>query len=336
MGLFILFLRNGVNKMTFGKWPEKTHEDPDQQKRIQSAKSAKLTPMSVDAETQTGFFGGSAKEPYRVTLDECTCVDYIRRKLPCKHIYRLAMELGLFSGNYEISSNPGLNMGLPEAVGIIENYSDELQQFLILLFSESTPKSRDFLHWVEIDSTHEHIVGSSVYIKNFQPMDADCIFSAPFFDITRVEPSDIVPNLRKKDVEAVLDKVNIHPEQKMLKAELAKWCLENVPNLIEYLPERYYIACSPRFQTVIHKIIKYLRRKYEWDSFYNENMEKVRFPYGAKFVDLEIHFEYDNGIPGYYSTGNAGICYFPNDEITELLTLYGHNRCLNGYMATAE
>lgn len=317
--------------MTFGKWPESVHVDLEQQNRIQSAKSAKVTPLSVDAETQTGVFGGSAKKPYQVSLDECNCADYIRRKLPCKHIYRLAMELGVFSGDYKATPNPGLNVSLSDAIGIIENFSDELQQFLIHLLGESSPKSQDLLHWVEVDTTHEHIVGSSVHIKDFQPVEADCIFSAPFFDITRVEPNDIVPNLRKKDVEAILDKANIHPEQKMLKAELAKWCLESVPNIAEYLPERYFIVCSPRFHKVIHKSIKYLRRKYEWGSFYNENMEKVYYPFGAKFDNLEIHFGIDNGIPGYYSTGNSDICYFPNDEITELLTLYGHNRCLNGY-----
>lgn len=299
----------------------------EQQKRIQSAKSAKVTPMSIDTENKTGVFGGSAKNPYQVSLN-----DYVRRKLPCKHIYRLTMELGAFSGNYKTASNLGVNMALSEAVGIIENYSDELQQFLIHLFGESAQKDRDFLNWVEVDTNHEHIVDSSVYIKNFQPMEVDCIFSAPFFDITRVGPGDIVPGFRKKDLEAVLDKADIHPEQKMLKAELAKWCLENVPNLAEYLPERYYIVCSFRFQKVIHKTIIYLRRKYEWSYYYVESpsgLLKFYFPYGGIFED-ELTSKQEISI----RTGAEPLtCHFPDDEITELLTLYGHNRCLNGFKA---
>jgi len=29
------------------------------------------------------------------TLESCTCPDFKERKLPCKHMYRLASELGL-------------------------------------------------------------------------------------------------------------------------------------------------------------------------------------------------------------------------------------------------
>ncbi len=322
--------------MTFGKWPEGTHDNPEQQKRVKSAQSKKVTPTSVNTENKTGVFGGSSKTPYQVTLDKCTCADYIRRKLPCKHIYRLAMELELFSGDYETSSNPGIDMALSEAVGIIENYSDEVQRFLISLFGASIQRSQDCPSWVEVDSTHEHIIGLSVYIKNFRPVEADCIFFAPFFDIVRVEPGNIVPEFRKKDVEAVLDKANIHPERKMLKEELAKWVLENVPNLAEYLPERYYIVCSPRFQKVVYKSIKYLRRKFEWDSFYNGNMEKMLYPHGAKFCDVEIQFGYTDGVFSSHSSGDPDICYFPDDEITELLTLYGHNRCIGGFKAVIE
>jgi len=32
---------------------------------------------------------------YTVTLNSCTCPDYNKRKRPCKHMYRLAMAIGL-------------------------------------------------------------------------------------------------------------------------------------------------------------------------------------------------------------------------------------------------
>lgn len=318
--------------MTFGRWPEEIHANTEQQKRIQFAKSSKVTPMSIDAENKVGFFGGPAKNQYRVSLDECTCADYIRRKIPCKHIYRLAMELGVFSGNYETTSHAGVDMVLSEAVGILENYSDELRQFLIPLFGVLTQKDNDPINWVEVDSTHEHIVGSSIYIKNFQPVEADFVFSEPFLDITRVGPDGIVPSLRKKDLDAILDKANIRPEQKLLKNELAKWCIENVPNLAEYLPERYYTVFSPSFQKIKHKTIKYLRRKYEWSYYYAETpsgMLKFYFPYGGIFED-ELSYRQEISIR---TDAEPLICHFPDDEITELLTLYGHNRCLNGFKA---
>ena len=39
---------------------------------------------------------GSGKQAYEVYLENCTCMDFMRRKLPCKHMYRLAHELGVF------------------------------------------------------------------------------------------------------------------------------------------------------------------------------------------------------------------------------------------------
>ena len=76
-------------------WADVDHKDPEQLKRQESACSKKLTPISIDEELQIGVFEGSSKD-YTVTLDKCQCADFGRRKLPCKHIYRLAHELGVF------------------------------------------------------------------------------------------------------------------------------------------------------------------------------------------------------------------------------------------------
>lgn len=75
-------------------FPDVDHNHPDQQKRIKSACNKKMTPASIDDDV--GFFAGSGKEDYRVTASSCTCSDFVRRKLPCKHMYRLAHELGWF------------------------------------------------------------------------------------------------------------------------------------------------------------------------------------------------------------------------------------------------
>ena len=67
--------------------------DPEQIKRIAKAKEPKCAPQSIDYEARTGVFKGSGQKPYEVTETTCTCRDYFVRKLPCKHIYRLRMEL---------------------------------------------------------------------------------------------------------------------------------------------------------------------------------------------------------------------------------------------------
>ncbi len=65
------------------------HATEDQLKRQQSAKSLQLD--SIDRDARTGKI-----KTYDVSLDGCTCMDFTRRHKPCKHMYRLATELGVF------------------------------------------------------------------------------------------------------------------------------------------------------------------------------------------------------------------------------------------------
>ena len=66
---------------------------PEQVQRIKRAKESKCAPLSIDYAAQTAIFAGSGKKPYETTVDSCTCRDYFVRRLPCKHIYRLRIEL---------------------------------------------------------------------------------------------------------------------------------------------------------------------------------------------------------------------------------------------------
>ncbi len=40
---------------------------------------------------------GASSAVYRTTLNDCTCPDFQHRHQPCKHMYRIALELGLLS-----------------------------------------------------------------------------------------------------------------------------------------------------------------------------------------------------------------------------------------------
>ena len=83
--------------INFGNWPEKTHDDVDQVKRIISGIDPKMRKkiVSINKDDPEITIQGSAKEPYVATLTECTCPDFAIRQAPCKHMYCLANELGL-------------------------------------------------------------------------------------------------------------------------------------------------------------------------------------------------------------------------------------------------
>lgn len=63
-------------------------------KSYQAALKSDMTPTCIDG--ATGFFS-SRHDDYVVTLDACLCGNRYR---PCKHMYRLAMELGLMPGDF--------------------------------------------------------------------------------------------------------------------------------------------------------------------------------------------------------------------------------------------
>lgn len=120
--------------MTFGEWSEDVHISDEQKKRIISARSSKTTPSFIDKQSQTGIFPGSGSVPYKTTLEYCTCIDFSRRKLPCKHIYRLAIEIGLLPEEAKSGINKNTlassQISLADAVAEIENLSDDSQIFI--------------------------------------------------------------------------------------------------------------------------------------------------------------------------------------------------------------
>lgn len=115
-------------------WSKGTHETEFAQKRIKSAKSAKLTPIKIDTEDCYGYFQGS-RGRYETFLDTCPCGDFIKNKIPCKHIYRLAIELGVLNETAETNSNAiptpkGEKATLDEEIDIVESLSEQAQSIL--------------------------------------------------------------------------------------------------------------------------------------------------------------------------------------------------------------
>lgn len=116
-------------------WPPELHESEYAKKRIKSATSTKLTPISLDRENSLAIFSGSSKSNYTTTLNSCSCVDFIRNKKPCKHIYRLALELGFIEEC--ISSYYEKKYSWEEVADIIESFCDEVQETFTSLIAHN-------------------------------------------------------------------------------------------------------------------------------------------------------------------------------------------------------
>lgn len=82
--------------MMFGPWEIPEGEYMETALRLERARkinSSYIGPVDAAAETVSIF--GSDGFPYDVSMNACECVDFQRRGLPCKHMIRLALELGL-------------------------------------------------------------------------------------------------------------------------------------------------------------------------------------------------------------------------------------------------
>lgn len=134
------------------EWDPPIHSDPEQIKRQKSAAAAKLTPVSIDPVLCSGNFKGSKSHIYSATLNSCTCVDFSRRKLPCKHIYRhrLAHELNQFNLDSPVSSASSTVLAKAEAMKLITS----------ILTEDEQKKFGDFCYACKNDNAGEQLIDS--------------------------------------------------------------------------------------------------------------------------------------------------------------------------------
>lgn len=88
--------------MTFGKWDESLHSNVEQLQRINSSFKIKEENVEFNPENETAKIIGSGGT-YDVSLNECTCADFARTNVPCKHMYKLASKLG-FTPNLPVKN----------------------------------------------------------------------------------------------------------------------------------------------------------------------------------------------------------------------------------------
>ena len=88
----IVYIKTPAEKL-WSRW--KFVEGEKAQARKERAAYGELTPTYIDSELKYGLFTGTASGRYRTTLCRCSCPDFKKRKVPCKHMYYLASKCGV-------------------------------------------------------------------------------------------------------------------------------------------------------------------------------------------------------------------------------------------------
>lgn len=237
--------------MDFKEWANNDIQE-ERKKREKKAASAECTPISISYDDQSGVFSGTSGR-YNTWLSECECVDYRRRLHPCKHMYRLAYELGFY--NLEnVKSDPSQiksritpqerEAALQKNIELIESYSEQTQKELQI-------------------SLYYNYVKKPYVCENIE------ILKAPIRDgllETINNPSAIIEhNTQKRTVEGMINAGFIFPDDiKATKKARYEWCLQNadVACSIVY-PECYVLQPSGTLKVAATKTYTYLNQKFE-------------------------------------------------------------------------
>ena len=271
----------------FGPWDEKTHLGDKQEKTIKRAQLSETTPQSVDRVAQTAVFFGSGKNPYQTSLSSCTCSDFTHRKLPCKHIYRLAMELSIIDLPYETGRSKGERItdqiSLADSVAVIETLSDDAQRQISKFLSVTSDKVVD--HSMPVLVTDEAVIAE---LRN-----------CPLLEERPVAPV-VLPKMRRYELHELIAKSGVtNPPSKNATTIATAQC------------------------------------KYENDLIFSASGREVWVPHGSDTPECSVTISAD-GVSIDTNGKNRTAYYFPDDEVTALLTKYGCNRCLNGFVPQKE
>lgn len=239
----------------WSQW-DSCHDLPDQKKRIDSSKKAELTPISLSIEECTGYFAGS-RSKYRTTLVSCECIDFIRRKMPCKHMYRLATELGVFGSITDCKADKSK---LRTAPNLIETYS--LSKAVDIL-EKLTVNSQLLLKHILLDYYfHTH---RQIGLKT-SPILSELIDSNLVAIIDNVEEQLQV--FDRSEINRKLISLGYTGFKKnMKKSSLIKWCIDNCQEHLEIIcNDSVAVTVSPELVKRGKHLYTYLRHKFDYEN----------------------------------------------------------------------
>ena len=284
---------------TWNSWDSEIHESPDSQKRIKSAKNAKLTPIHLDTTDGYAYFQGGHGR-YETFLDYCPCGDFRRRKLHCKHIYRLAMELGLFESDFASDASKIIvpktsnGLSLSEAVEIVETLPKKSQH---ILHRNLTAFLQGSYQTVEIADGYTELLVSKGLLR----------YSEVF------NPSLLLSSLDRKKLFEKLEQTDIVFKKNISKAATVDIMLNNLsPDEIkDMFPEYVILTMTDQLSTCRKNLYSYIDRKfyplkYDYSSEYFSSNDEI--------VALLKKYEPINTKTNTYKKLSYPAIFTPNEE----------------------
>ena len=230
----------------------------NQESRMKSAASAELTPISVSIGEESGIFGGSHGQ-YVTTLTSCQCQDFHsaqrRGVLPCKHMYRLAHELGVIELPGVVSDACKIKQKAPTSKE--RALAEERCKSRIRSYPEET--RRELWQVLAARYKKEPYVCEDMVLLSLPLADGMLEYEDRAFVIQSMSKKQVVDSLEKKGFV-------FPPEAGKTQKERHAWCAEHAEEVCTLIcPAAYTVKPSGDLEIANRKVYSYLR-----DEFYIE------------------------------------------------------------------
>lgn len=189
-------------------WEEDLDQvSPEVKQRISRAQSVKVD--SINIEEKSGVINN-----HEVSLEKCTCRDYSIQRSPCKHMYRLAHELGLITLSI---TSPNL----------------ERNDAKLFVSQKLTADEKHTLHEI----LYHHIYDNKLFVCN----KSQTISSLVDYGIISPLPysSDIGINLSKWVLTDYIKEFNCDIKKNMKKSDMLSVLEQNYPDVIATIAAQY-------------------------------------------------------------------------------------------------
>jgi len=223
------------------------HSEQNQLKRLNSAKEIHCTPLYIDKDSASGTFQGKIQK-YNTSLIFCECEDFSKNAKPCKHMYRLALELGLIEGTFESSLEKITNqLKYEEAVIIIDSLPENAQITL-----------RDFLY--------NHLYQDKEYFGFINNEDLQQLLNKKVF-IECNKQLGLFDPFGRNELNKRLTSLKITGFKKNLsKEDLVSWIIDTVPDSIPAITsETIVVTLHPQLTKTKRKIYSHVKKKFQED-----------------------------------------------------------------------
>ena len=279
------------------------NSEPEQIKRQKRAMTRHCKPLSINFDNKTGVFSASSSGTYQVTTTSCTCPDFIRRRKPCKHMYRLLDELGLcslkkaFPNEYEKLAN---QKQISEVLPIATQLSLEDKKLYRTICYQCGNDNKNITCYPLPKSTARIYISKNLLVETK--------------DIKRLIPHANFYDLRNKVRELTSDKL---PRKKV---ELIAYILENFPEMdipldgstsyvvlpdeISHLAMTLYRRLDKQIDAEVYKTY------YEVTSYNNNQNVNASYQYHDRSYDNYYYDHNDNSSNEEYDSSNYIGCFF--------------------------